>query len=168
MARRLAKPAAAAKRALTPATKIASVARNGQFDMTAYLYIAAGGALGSVARYWMAGAIDGRLNAGFPHMAFPWGTVLVNIAGSFAIGIFAAMAAGESRWGLSDSARLFLMVGICGGFTTFSSFSLQTLGLLREGLLLRAGGNVAVSVLVCLAATWAGAALMQALGRPAS
>ncbi|MFN4278095.1 MAG: fluoride efflux transporter CrcB [Ferrovibrio sp.] len=131
--------------------------------MTAYLYIAAGGALGSVARYWMAGAIDGRLNSGFP-----WGTVLVNIAGSFAIGIFAAMAAGESRWGLSDSARLFLMVGICGGFTTFSSFSLQTLGLLREGLLLRAGGNVAVSVLVCLAATWAGAALMQALGRGGS
>lgn len=131
--------------------------------MTAYLYIAAGGALGSVARYWMADTIDGRLN-----MAFPWGTVLVNIAGSFAIGIFAAMAAGESRWGLSDSARLFLMVGICGGFTTFSSFSLQTLGLLREGLLLRAGGNVAVSVLVCLAATWAGAALMQALGRGGS
>lgn len=131
--------------------------------MVAYLYIAAGGALGSVARYWMAGAIDGRLN-----MGFPWGTVLVNIAGSFAIGIFAAMAAGESRWGLSDSARLFLMVGICGGFTTFSSFSLQTLGLLREGLLLRAGGNVAVSVLVCLAATWAGAALMQALGRSGS
>ncbi len=131
--------------------------------MIAYLYIAAGGALGSIARYWMAGAIDGRFN-----VAFPWGTILVNVLGSFAIGIFAAMAAGESRWGLSDSARLFLMVGICGGFTTFSSFSLQTLGLLREGLLLRAGGNVAVSVLVCLAATWAGAALVQALGRGAS
>lgn len=129
--------------------------------MTTYLYIAAGGALGSMARYWMAGAIDGRLN-----MAFPWGTVLVNILGSFAIGIFAAMAAGESRWGLSDAGRLFLMVGICGGFTTFSSFSLQTLGLLREGLLLRAGGHIAVSVLVCLAATWVGLALMQAL-RPA-
>lgn len=126
--------------------------------MVGYLYIAAGGALGSIARYWMAGAIDSRLNTGFP-----WGTVLVNITGSFAIGIFAAMAMGETRWGLNEGGRLFLMVGICGGFTTFSSFSLQTLGLLREGLLLRAGGHVALSVIACLIATWAGLVLMQAL-----
>jgi len=128
--------------------------------MAAYLYIAAGGALGSIARYWMAGAIDSRLNTNFP-----WGTVLVNIAGSFAIGIFAAMAAGDGRWGISDNTRLFLIVGICGGFTTFSSFSLQTLTLLREGLLLKAGGNVAISVIVCVAATWAGLALMQMIGK---
>lgn len=126
--------------------------------MAAYLYIAAGGALGSIARYWMAGAIDGRLNTNFP-----WGTMLVNIAGSFAIGVFAALAAGEGRWGMNESTRLFLIVGICGGFTTFSSFSLQTLNLLREGLLLKAGGNVAISVIACVAATWAGLALMQAL-----
>lgn len=126
--------------------------------MAAYLYIAVGGALGSLARYWMAGAIDSRFNTNFP-----WGTVLVNIAGSFAIGIFAAMAAGDGRWGISDNARLFLIVGICGGFTTFSSFSLQTLNLLRDGLLLKAGGNVGISVIACVAATWAGLALMQAL-----
>lgn len=133
--------------------------------MAAYLYIAVGGALGSLARYWMAGAIDSRFNTNFP-----WGTVLVNIAGSFAIGIFAAMAAGDGRWGqgaiLTDNARLFLIVGICGGFTTFSSFSLQTLNLLRDGLLLKAGGNVGISVIACVAATWAGLALMQAIGRP--
>jgi len=128
--------------------------------MAAYLYIAAGGALGSIARYWMAGAIDGRLNTNFP-----WGTVLVNITGSFAIGIFAALATGDGRWGISESTRLFLIVGICGGFTTFSSFSLQTLNLLREGLLLRAGGHIALSVIACVVATWAGLALMQMLGK---
>jgi CrcB protein len=126
--------------------------------MTGYLYVAVGGALGSVARYWMTEAVDLRLNA-----IFPWGTLLVNVSGSFAIGIFAAMAMTESRWGLSEAARLFLMAGLCGGFTTFSSFSLQTMGLLREGLLLRAGGNAALSVVACLLATWAGLALMQAL-----
>lgn len=128
--------------------------------MTGYLYIAAGGALGSIARYWLAGAIDSRLNVNFP-----WGTVLVNVAGSFAIGIFAAMALNDGRWSLGENWRLFLIVGICGGFTTFSSFSLQTLSLLREGLLLRAGGHVALSVLACLIATWAGLALMQTFGR---
>lgn len=134
--------------------------------MVGYLYIAAGGALGSIARYWMAGAIDSRLNTNFP-----WGTVLVNIAGSFAIGVFAALAqnynigADAGRWSITDNARLFLIVGICGGFTTFSSFSLQTLNLLREGLLLRAGGHIALSVLACVAATWAGLALMQMVGK---
>lgn len=120
--------------------------------MTAYLYIAAGGALGSIARYWMTGAVDGRFNA-----AFPYGTLAVNILGSFAIGLLAGME------GLSANARLFLMVGICGGFTTFSAFSLQTLDLLRDGLLLRAGGNILLSVLLCLLATWAGLALVQRL-----
>lgn len=128
--------------------------------MIPYLYVAAGGALGSIARYWMATAVDGRLQS-----VFPWGTLAVNVLGSFIIGILAAMAEGGTRWGLSDEGRLLLMVGICGGFTTFSSFSLQTLGLIREGLLLRAGGNIALSALLCLLATWAGLALMQALGR---
>ncbi|WP_298726743.1 fluoride efflux transporter CrcB [uncultured Ferrovibrio sp.] len=127
----------------------------------AYLYVAAGGALGSVARYWMAGTVDTRLQALFPGAVFPWGTLTVNVLGSLIIGILAGLQ------GVTDSARLFLMVGICGGFTTFSSFSLQTLGLIREGLLLRAGSNIALSVLLCLIAAWAGLALMQALGRTA-
>lgn len=126
--------------------------------MIGYLYIAVGGALGSIARFWITETIDSRLNIGFP-----WGTILVNVSGSFAIGALGAMALGDSRWALNEGGRLFLMVGICGGFTTFSSFSLQTLILLREGLLLRAGGNVALSVIACLLATWAGLALMQAL-----
>jgi len=131
--------------------------------MQAYLLIAVGGALGSVARYWMAGAIDERHSTGFP-----WGTVLVNILGSFVIGVAAALIAGRpdgtgAGWG--DNARLFVMVGICGGFTTFSSFSLQTLALLRDGDLLRAGGHIAVSVIACVVATWAGIALVQAFER---
>lgn len=118
--------------------------------MTAYLYIAAGGALGSIGRYWMAGIIDTRFNT-----VFPYGTVAVNILGCFIIGLLAGMQ------GLSANLRLFLMVGICGGFTTFSAFSLQTLTLMREGLLLRAGSNILLSVMLCLIATWAGLALMQ-------
>lgn len=118
--------------------------------MGAYLYIAAGGALGSIGRYWMAGAVDGRFNSDFP-----WGTLAVNVLGSFVIGLLAGMET------LGHQTRLFLMVGICGGFTTFSAFSLQTFNLLREGMLLRAGSNVLLSVTLCLLATWAGLALMQ-------
>lgn len=128
--------------------------------MQAYLLIATGGALGSMARYWMASNIDGRHGSGFP-----WGTALVNISGSFVIGLAAALLLGKAGWG--DNARAFVMVGICGGFTTFSSFSLQTLALLRDGYLLRAGGYVAFSVLACLFATWAGMALVQAFGKTA-
>lgn len=128
--------------------------------MQAYLLIAFGGALGSMARYWMAGSIDCRHTSGFP-----WGTVLVNISGSFVIGLAAALLAGKTGWG--DNARALVMVGLCGGFTTFSSFSLQTLALLRDGYLLRAGGHVALSVLACLFATWAGMALVQAFGKAA-
>lgn len=136
--------------------------------MIPYLLVAAGGAAGSVGRYWMAATIDSRLNAALPGLMFPTGTLLVNVLGSFVIGALAGMEEEVTRWSFSNEARLLLMVGFCGGFTTFSSFSLQTLGLLREGLLLRAGGNVALSVLLCLVATWAGIMLMHALGRPAA
>ncbi len=122
--------------------------------MGSYLWIGLGGALGSIGRYWMAGMVDGRINAAFAGQ-FPYGTLTVNILGSFVIGLLAGME------GLSGQARLFLMVGFCGGFTTFSAFSLQTLDLLRDGLLLRAGGNILLSVLLCLLATWAGLALIQ-------
>lgn len=134
--------------------------------MIGYVLVAAGGALGSIIRYWISERLDDRLNAALPQLMFPVGTLLVNVLGSFAIGLLAGMAEGGSRLGMTDGSRLLLMVGLCGGFTTFSSFSLQTLGLLREGLLLRAGGNAALSVLLCLLATWAGLALVQAIGRP--
>ena len=83
-------------------------------------------------------------------MGFPWGTVLINIVGAFVIGWFAGAAL---RMPLSEAARAFVMVGLCGGFTTFSAFSLQTIELLRAGYAGRAVLNVAASVLFCLVAT---------------
>lgn len=121
--------------------------------MLAYLWIAMGGALGSVARYALNGVVSARFGE-----TFPLGTLVVNVAGSFIIGALAALTMPEGR--LSSEARAFatqfLMIGICGGFTTFSSFSLQTLNLLRDREWLYAGGNVLWSVVLCLLATWLG------------
>ncbi len=118
--------------------------------MITYLWIAMGGALGSMARYASNNIVAGWLGA-----HFPWGTLFINVLGSFVIGVFAALT--------GPGGRLFVLVGICGGFTTFSSFSLQTLDLLRAGALGRAAFNVAGSVALCLAAVaighLAGAAL---------
>jgi fluoride exporter len=131
----------AASKAFRAATERASGLR-----MTPTLAIALGGALGSVGRYWLAVwalPISGTL---------PWGTILINVIGSFAIGLFGAMTLDTGRYPLPEVARLFFMVGICGGFTTFSSFSLQTLDLLRGGHVTRAFANIAVSVILCLVA----------------
>ncbi len=119
--------------------------------MLPYLYVAAGGALGSVLRFWLAGALTARYG---DH--FPLGTLVVNVTGSFVLGLFAGLAIVEGRWWGSPAARLFLMVGLCGGYTTFSSFSLQTLALLQAGEWFRGLANVAVSVLLCLFAVWLG------------
>jgi CrcB protein len=116
----------------------------------AYLWVAAGGALGSVGRYWLANVIDSRVGG-----TFPWGTIAVNISGSFVIGFLAAFGGSVGASG-SPGFRLFLMVGVCGGYTTFSSFSLQTLTLLREGEWLNAAGNIVLSVVLCLIAVWLG------------
>ncbi|KQQ91009.1 fluoride efflux transporter CrcB [Aureimonas sp. Leaf324] len=86
----------------------------------------------------------------------PWGTILINIAGSFAIGLFGTLTLASGRFPASENLRLFVMIGICGGFTTFSSFSLQTLDLLRAGAVLRAMLNVALSVVLCVAAVAVG------------
>lgn len=115
----------------------------------AYLWIAVGGALGSVSRYWLNGVVSERI------ATFPAGTLLINVLGSFVIGVFGALTTAEGRMN-SDSRAVvtqLVMVGLCGGFTTFSSFSLQTLNLLREREWLYAGGNVVLSVFLCLAAT---------------
>jgi CrcB protein len=87
---------------------------------------------------------------------FPWGTLVVNVVGSFVIGAFATLTAPDGRWVVSPDARLFVTVGVCGGYTTFSSFSLQTLNLVRTGEWGAAGGNVAGSVALCLLGVWAG------------
>lgn len=125
-----------------------------------YLWVALGGALGSVTRFWLNGVVSTRLGE-----TFPWGTVVVNVCGSFIIGLLGALTLPENR--LTAETRAFaihfLMIGICGGFTTFSSFSLQTLNLVREREWLYAGGNVLLSVILCLVATWLGFLLGSAL-----
>lgn len=127
-------------------------------QMLTYLYIALGGAIGSVARAWTTNAIMRAAGA-----QFPWGTIVINIAGSFIIGFFGALTASDGRFAAHTDARAFVMVGICGGYTTFSSFSLQTLDLARDGKFAAAFANVALSVLLCLLAVTAGYASAVAL-----
>ena len=128
--------------------------------MVEYFWIAAGSALGGMGRYWFSGFIAERFGE-----SFPWGTVLVNISGSFVIGFFATLTAPDGRLLVGSTARQFVMIGICGGYTTFSSFSLQTLNLVRDGEWLRAGGNVILSVVLCLVAVWIGHVLAAALNQ---
>src|SRR5512136_262523 len=120
--------------------------------MAAYLWVALGGALGSVARYWFSGVVARQFGE-----TFPWGTILVNVSGSFVIGFFATLTVPDGRWLVRPWFRQqFFMLGICGGYTTFSSFSLQTLNLAEEGEWLHAGANVVLSVVSCLVAVWLG------------
>src|SRR5258708_3201771 len=101
------------------------------------LWIFLGGGLGSLARWWCSGFVARCFGE-----TFPLGTLVVNVTGSLAIGLFATMSDPGGRWLVSPSLRTFFMVGICGGYTTFSSFSLQTLNLARDGEWFRAGLNV--------------------------
>lgn len=117
-----------------------------------------GGAIGSLARYL------GSLATAPISEVLPWGTILINIAGSFVIGA-AAAATPASRLGLPEVWRVFVMVGVCGGFTTFSAFSLQTLDLVREGAIGRAGLNVLLSVALCLAGTALGYSTLRLIAR---
>jgi len=126
--------------------------------LTLYGWIGVGSALGGMARFWLAG-VAARL-AG---ESFPWGTIAINIVGSFVIGFFATLTGPDGRLFVSSTARQFVMVGICGGFTTFSSFSLQTLNLAKDGELVQAAENVGGSVVLCLAAVWAGHAVATSL-----
>lgn len=125
-----------------------------------YLWIAVGSALGGVARYWLSGAIARRFGE-----AFPVGTLVVNVTGSFVIGFLAAWTEPHGRLLAGAATRQFLMIGICGGYTTFSSFSLQTLNLARDGEWLYAGANIGLSVLLCLFAVWLGYVLAEILHR---
>ena len=119
----------------------------------AYFWVAIGGALGSVGRFWLNGMVSRSFGE-----TFPWGTMIINVTGSFIIGVAAALAMPEGRLDTPSRAFVtqFLMIGICGGYTTFSSFSLQTLNLLRDREWLYAGGNVVLSVAFCLLAVWLG------------
>lgn len=116
-----------------------------------YFWIALGSALGGVGRYWCNTLVTARLGA-----EFPWGTLLVNVVGSLIIGVVAALSTSFDRPWPGPEARAFIMVGFCGGYTTFSAFSLQTLDLLNSGEWFRAGGNILLSVVLCLIAVWLG------------
>ena len=126
-----------------------------------YLWVAVGGALGSMARFGMGGAVAAWLGPNYP-----WGTIFINIIGSFVIGFYGVLSGPVGAVPGSFNARAFVLVGICGGFTTFSSFSLQTFELAQQGRWLGAGGNVAISVVMCLVAVWAGCAFASAFGGP--
>jgi|SRR5438552_1472027 len=126
--------------------------------MLSYILIAIGGALGSVARFWFSGLVARHYGE-----TFPWGTLLVNVSGSFVIGLFFTLTEPEGSWLVGPSWRGFVMFGICGGYTTFSSFSLQTLNLMREGEWLYAGGNALLSFTLCLLAVWLGHLLAMSL-----
>lgn len=112
-----------------------------------YLWVGLGSALGGMARH---GMTIGMIRLVGPE--FPWATILINVAGSFIIGFFATLTGIDGRFEAPSDARAFVMVGLCGGFTTFSAFSLQTLDLARDGRWGLAAANIALSLLLCLAA----------------
>jgi fluoride exporter len=128
--------------------------------MVTYLWIGLGSALGGMARYWCSGLVANRFGE-----TFPWGTLTVNVIGSFVIGFVATLTAPDGRLLVGSNARQFVMVGVLGGYTTFSSFSLQTLALARDGEWLRAGTNIVLSVVLCLVAVWLGHIAAAALNQ---
>jgi fluoride exporter len=117
---------------------------------TTCLIVMIGGALGTLARYVvsvLALPISREL---------PWGTIIINVTGSFLIGLFGTLTLAHGRYPAPENLRLFVMIGFCGGYTTFSSFSLQTLDLLRSGAMTRAAVNIGASVILCVASVAAG------------
>jgi CrcB protein len=123
--------------------------------MMSYLWVAFGSALGGLLRYtitrWTISISTG----------IPFGTILINVVGSFVIGYFGTLTLHSGKYAVSDNGRLFVMVGICGGFTTFSSFSLQTFDLMRSGYPGRAIANIVLSICLCIAGVALGHRLAQ-------
>jgi fluoride exporter len=125
-----------------------------------YLWVAIGGALGSMARYGFSGIVA-QLTGG----TFPYGTMFVNVTGGWLIGFLASISAPESQFFIPAPVRVLLMTGVCGGYTTFSTFSLESFNLLRDGESLAALANMLISVVLCVLAVWLGYASATAVGR---
>ncbi|HEX4211564.1 MAG TPA: fluoride efflux transporter CrcB [Candidatus Binataceae bacterium] len=125
-----------------------------------YFWVAIGGALGSVMRFGFSGLIT-EVTGGF----FPYGTMFVNVTGALLIGIIASLAAPDSRYFIPAPARLFLMTGICGGYTTFSTFSLESFNLLRDGEVIPALANMLLSVVLCVISVWIGYTSVMVMSR---
>jgi CrcB protein len=120
-------------------------------NFSPYFVVGVGSALGGMGRFWLSGWVAQRFGE-----SFPLGTLIVNVTGSLLIGFLDGVGTSEGRVLLPPATRQFLMVGIMGGYTTFSSFSLQTMKLLQDGQWFYAAMNVVASVLLCLAGTWIG------------
>lgn len=125
---------------------------NTRAELALYASVAAGSVIGSVLR-WLVG------------LALPWGALFVNLTGSFAIGLFAGMTAPGGRWFVGPRVRQFVMTGVCGGYTTFSMFSLETLRMLQQGKVLVALAYIALSLFAWLGAVWVGDALALRFNR---
>lgn len=125
-----------------------------------YFWIMLGSALGGGFRYWCSGLAAHAFGE-----TFPWGTLIVNVVGSFIIGFFATLTDPDGRLLVGTQARQFVMVGLCGGYTTFSAFSLQTLNLIRDGEMARASANVGLSFALCMLAVWVGHAAAVSLNQ---
>jgi CrcB protein len=128
-----------------------------------YVWIAIGSALGGMSRFACS-----RYIALWFGETFPWGTLTVNVVGSFIIGFFATLSGPDGRLLVSPDVRQFVMVGFCGGYTTFSSLSLQTLDLIRNGDVAEASGNILLSVVLCMISVWIGYAIAAAMNATGS
>ena len=126
--------------------------------MVLYGYVATGSVLGGVARYLLSLLIES-----IP--GFPWATLLVNVTGSFVIGFYSTLSGPDGRLFASARQRQFVTTGFCGGYTTFSTFSLETFRLLEAGMARTALLNIAVSIVTWLAAVWLGYAWANRLNR---
>lgn len=125
--------------------------------MLNYIAIMAGGALGTGLRFWLATLIAARFGD-----AFPLGTLVVNVTGCFVAGAFATLTDPMGRFMVPIEIRQVFLIGVCGGFTTFSTFGLQTLALARDGDWLKAALNAGVSLILCLLAVWLGRVVVLA------
>ena len=124
--------------------------------MASYFWIAVGSALGGMARYWCSGIVARLIGE-----TFPWGTLIINVTGSFLIGAFVGLFA--TKWDLPQVARVFLTVGICGGYTTFSTFSLDAWYLIERGQTAASTAYMLGSVILSVAALVAALHLIRAL-----